>query len=162
RGGIPHRVRGRQARHRHPLHPRRPLLRRRHPGRLGPPRLRSAGTGRGGGETGHGHPTDVLDLLGPARRLPRPGEPGRPTPDARYRGPENQLYRVEVHAGGEAKDATFKWSRENGSVVFPVDELDGTWVQLASLGYDDKLDLDVGDHVEFTDTAYASRQEALP
>lgn len=83
-------------------------------------------------------------------------------PDARYRGPENQLYRVEVHAGGAAKDATFKWSRENGSVVFPVDELDGTWVELASLGHDDKLDLDVGDLVEFTDTAYASRLEALP
>jgi hypothetical protein len=83
-------------------------------------------------------------------------------PDARYRGPENQLYRVEVHAGGEAGDATFKWSRENGSVVFPVDELDGTWVQLASLGHDDKLDLDVGDHVEFVDTAYASRLEPLP
>jgi hypothetical protein len=83
-------------------------------------------------------------------------------PDARYRGPENQLYRVEVHEGGEAKDATFKWSRENGSVVFPVDELDGTWVQLASLGHDDKLDLDVGDHVEFVDTAYASRLEPLP
>ncbi|GHD05208.1 hypothetical protein GCM10010313_21670 [Streptomyces violarus] len=83
-------------------------------------------------------------------------------PDARYRGPENQLYRVEVHEGGEAKDATFKWSRENGSVVFPVDDLDGTWVQLASLGHDDKLDLDVGDHVEFTDTAYASRLEPLP
>ncbi|MFF7980842.1 DUF6519 domain-containing protein [Streptomyces sp. NPDC007901] len=83
-------------------------------------------------------------------------------PDARYRGPENQLYRVEVHAGGAAKDATFKWSRENGSVVFPVDELDGTWVRLASVGYDDKLDLDVGDRVEFTDTAYSSRLEALP
>ncbi|WP_371551909.1 DUF6519 domain-containing protein [Streptomyces sp. NBC_00554] len=83
-------------------------------------------------------------------------------PDARYRGPENQLYRVEVHAGGPAADATFKWSRENGSVVFPVDELDGTWVRLASLGQDDKLDLDVGDQVEFTDTAYASRLEALP
>ncbi|MEV0172044.1 DUF6519 domain-containing protein [Streptomyces sp. NPDC050803] len=83
-------------------------------------------------------------------------------PDARYRGPENQLYRVEVHEGGAAKDATFKWSRENGSVVFPVDELDGTWVQLASLGHDDKLDLDVGDLVELTDTAYASRLEPLP
>ncbi|WP_282699974.1 DUF6519 domain-containing protein [Streptomyces sp. CC219B] len=83
-------------------------------------------------------------------------------PDARYRGPENQLYRVEVHAGGAAKDATFKWSRENGSVVFPIEELDGTWVQLASLGHDDKLDLDVGDLVELTDTAYASRLEPLP
>ncbi|MGY9065826.1 DUF6519 domain-containing protein [Streptomyces sp. CAS3] len=83
-------------------------------------------------------------------------------PDARYRGPENQLYRVEVHTGGAAKDATFKWSRENGSVVFPVDELDGTWVRLATLGLDSKLDLEVGDLVEFTDTACASRLDALP
>lgn len=60
--------------------------------------------------------------------------------DARYRGAENQLYRVEIHRPGKAltakadpndsKDpdkknflderasaATFKWSRENGSVV---------------------------------------------
>ncbi len=101
-----------------------------------------------------------------AARAERPGhaddDPCLVKPDARYRGPENQLYRVEVHEGGAAKDATFKWSRENGSVVFPVDELDGTWVQLASLGHDDKLDLDVGDRVEFTDTAYASRLEPLP
>ncbi|MFB8032419.1 DUF6519 domain-containing protein [Streptomyces sp. NPDC056004] len=89
-------------------------------------------------------------------------------PDARYRGPENQLYRVEIHEGGEAGkagkpgNATFKWSRENGSVVFPVDGVDGTWLQLASLGQDDKLDLDVGDHVELVDTAYASRLEPLP
>ncbi|MFE6680578.1 DUF6519 domain-containing protein [Streptomyces sp. NPDC057729] len=101
-----------------------------------------------------------------AARAERPdhadGDPCLVKPDARYRGPENQLYRVEIHEGGPAGDATFKWSRENGSVVFPVDELDGTWVQLATLGQDDKLDLDVGDHVEFTDTAYASRLEALP
>ncbi|MFJ2200121.1 DUF6519 domain-containing protein [Streptomyces violaceusniger] len=83
-------------------------------------------------------------------------------PDARYRGPENQLYRVEIHEGGTAKEATFKWSRENGSVVFPVDELDGTWAELASLGGDDKLDLGVGDLVEFVDTAYTSRGEPLP
>lgn len=83
-------------------------------------------------------------------------------PDARYRGPENQMYRVEIHQGGAAKDATFKWSRENGSVTFPVDELDGTWVELASLGGDDKLDLNVGDQVEFVDTAYLSRGEPLP
>ncbi|MFI6879957.1 DUF6519 domain-containing protein [Streptomyces sp. NPDC050400] len=89
-------------------------------------------------------------------------------PDAAYRGPENQLYRIEIHAGGaagtagEPGDATFKWSRENGSVVFPVDEVDGTWIQLATLGQDAKLDLDVGDHVELVDTAYASRLEPLP
>ncbi|MEW1660022.1 DUF6519 domain-containing protein [Streptomyces sp. NPDC093707] len=83
-------------------------------------------------------------------------------PEARYRGPENQLYRIEVHEGGTAQDATFKWSRENGSATFPVDALDGTWVELASLGGDDKLSLQVGDRVECVDTAYSSRGEAAP
>jgi hypothetical protein len=39
------------------------------------------------------------------------------SPDARYRGTENQLYRVEIHRGGDASEATFKWSRDNGSVA---------------------------------------------
>ncbi len=39
-------------------------------------------------------------------------------PDSRYRGGENQLYRVEIHTGGTLKDgATFKWSRDNGSIA---------------------------------------------
>jgi hypothetical protein len=38
-------------------------------------------------------------------------------PESKYRGLENQLYRVEIHSGGEAEDATFKWSRDNGSVA---------------------------------------------
>ncbi|MFE0044613.1 DUF6519 domain-containing protein [Streptomyces albireticuli] len=80
-------------------------------------------------------------------------------PDSRYRGPENQLYRVEIHTGGAAGTATFKWSRENGSVVFPVAALDGTWVELATLGQDDKLDLNAGDRVELADSAYTSRGE---
>ena len=36
-------------------------------------------------------------------------------PESKYRGTENQLYRVEIHAGGKAGEATFKWSRDNGS-----------------------------------------------
>ncbi|GGO94867.1 DUF6519 domain-containing protein [Wenjunlia tyrosinilytica] len=78
-------------------------------------------------------------------------------PQSRYRGPENQLYRVEVHTGGEAGQATFVWSRENGSVVFPIASLDGTWVDLSTLGSDDKLDLAAGDWVEVVDSAYTSR-----
>ncbi|MFE7317352.1 DUF6519 domain-containing protein [Streptomyces sp. NPDC057555] len=101
-----------------------------------------------------------------AARSERPGhgddDPCLVAPEARYRGPENQLYRVEVHEGGTAQDATFKWSRENGSATFPVDALDGTWVELASLGGDDKLSLQVGDRVECVDTAYSSRGEAAP
>lgn len=33
---------------------------------------------------------------------------------------ENQLYRVEVHRGGTASTASFKWSRDNGTVVARV------------------------------------------
>lgn len=38
-------------------------------------------------------------------------------PDSQYRGAENQLYRVEIHRGGTAGTATFKWARDNGSVA---------------------------------------------
>jgi hypothetical protein len=40
-------------------------------------------------------------------------------PDSKYVGVENHLYRVEIHEGGSAGTATFKWSRDNGSVVTP-------------------------------------------
>ena len=43
------------------------------------------------------------------------------SPDSKYRGAENQLYRVEIHRGGVAGEATIKWSRENGSVA-------STWI----------------------------------
>lgn len=93
-------------------------------------------------------------------------------PDARYRGAENQLYRVEIHTGNRdafgqqqnAGTATFKWSRENGSVVFPVLDIvisgDTTEVALVNLGRDDKLDLREGDWVELTDDAYAFHNRA--
>lgn len=40
-------------------------------------------------------------------------------PDAGYRGETGQLLRVEIHRGGPAGTATFKWSFDNGSVVAP-------------------------------------------
>lgn len=85
-------------------------------------------------------------------------------PDSSYRGCENQLYRVEVHsslgtnADGSVVPATFKWSRENGSVVFPINSFDGNaTVVLAHLGRDDRLSLEIGDWVELVDDAYALR-----
>ena len=47
-------------------------------------------------------------------------DPCLTAPDARYRGAENQLYRVEIHKGGAAGDATFKWSKNNGAVATRV------------------------------------------
>jgi hypothetical protein len=94
-------------------------------------------------------------------------------PDNLFRGHENQLYRVEVHTGGQAwwangstdtarrsavlSGATFKWSRENASVVFPVVSLSGAVATLGSLGRDGKLSLEVGDRVELVDDATAGR-----
>jgi hypothetical protein len=73
-------------------------------------------------------------------------------PQARYRGPENQLYRVEIHAGStEAGGATFKWSRDNGSIVFPIETLKGSTVTVEHLGRDDRQGLTPGDWVEIVD-----------
>ncbi|MET8699658.1 DUF6519 domain-containing protein [Kitasatospora sp. NPDC004723] len=100
-------------------------------------------------------------LAARARRPERASEdPCLAHPEAGYRGPENQLYRVEVHRGGSAGGgATFKWSRENGSVVLPVVSIEGVWVDLTTLGDDDRLGLSVGDWVEVADSAYVSREE---
>ena len=74
-------------------------------------------------------------------------------PEAKYRGAENQLYRVEIHDAGNKP--TFKWSRENGSVVFPVTSItlaeDTIIVTLENLGRDDRLNLAVDDWVELVD-----------
>lgn len=88
------------------------------------------------------------------------------SPESRYRGAENQLYRVEVHKGGRASDneagATFKWSRDNGSVTFPIRELAGTTVTLEHLGRDQHLGLKPGDWVEFMDERIAMGKYAGP
>jgi hypothetical protein len=92
--------------------------------------------------------------------------------DARYRGMENQLYRVEIHQGGPVGTASFKWSRENGSVVFPVTDSnlgaaadDGTaqlTVKLARMGRDARLGLAPNDWVELVDDRYTLGQRAYP
>lgn len=77
-------------------------------------------------------------------------------PSSRYRGAENQLYRVEVHQGGEtAAAASYKWSRENGSVTFPIRRLSGNTATLETLGRDYDLSLKVNDWVEVMDDSHA-------
>jgi hypothetical protein len=87
---------------------------------------------------------------------PEPGPATAPVPWG-YRGVENQLYRVEIHHGGDADEATFKWSRDNGSVEFGLESLgepDGNGVRTATLQrvwYDSRRGLEVGDWVELVD-----------
>lgn len=98
-------------------------------------------------------------------------------PEARYRGAENQLYRVEIHRSGNAWDnedsgkadaATFKWSRDNGSVVFPIRNIatggatDTTTITLEHLGRDTRFSLQEGDWVEIVDDDYVLQGRAEP
>jgi hypothetical protein len=115
-------------------------------------------------------------------------------PESRYRGTENQLYRVEIHKGGEAWNgelgpdgkpagnfrdaATFKFSRDNGFVVFPLHRPatfptedvagepdtveDKMTVTLEHLGRDSRFTLAEDDWVELVDDAYALKGLAEP
>ena len=92
-------------------------------------------------------------------------------PESRYRGAENQLYRVEIHnvtrnSDGVITTATFKWSRDNGSVIFPVinvkPSVTDITVTLAHLGRDDISSLTEGDIVELVDDDYALQAVSEP
>lgn len=95
-------------------------------------------------------------------------DPCRDTAEDRYRGPENRLYRVEIHEaqqdGENGRGPTFKWSRENGSVVYPIDlaagqtfEGEELFVDVVGLGPDDRYRLRPGNLVELVT---AERDEA--
>lgn len=107
--------------------------------------------------------TAAPKLRARARRTSPAPELCAMAPEAKYRGLENQLYRVEVqHAGTAASGAvtaTFKWSRENGSVVFPIATLSGTAAMVTSLGRDQCAHLKHGDWVEVCDDILALRGE---
>jgi len=95
-----------------------------------------------------------------------------------YLGVENQLYRVEVHAGGTvaggtaaASKPTVKWSRENGSVEFRIVDIDdaetkatdpAVKVTVASLGRDERTGLDVGDWIELIDDTWVPQGTPAP
>jgi len=74
---------------------------------------------------------------------------------AGYTSLENQLYRVEVHTPGPAAAATFKWSRDNGSVVAGwVSSPASNQIVVTSLGRDATLSFSSGDWVELTDDTH--------
>ena len=89
-------------------------------------------------------------------------------PEAKYRGTENQLYRVEIHKDGGVQSndqangsPTFKWSRENGSVIFPIKKIEKKKITLEHLGRDNRYGLKPNDWVEILDDDYILRNEAF-
>ncbi|QAU23613.1 hypothetical protein EO087_06135 [Dyella sp. M7H15-1] len=90
-----------------------------------------------------------------AQTAPATGDCGcQPIPAAGYVGLENQLYRVEIHQAGDPTSATFKWSRENGSVVVAIQSVSGSSVVVNSLGPDANLGFQQGQWVEISDDTY--------
>jgi hypothetical protein len=97
------------------------------------------------------------------------------TPNTGYTGMENQLYRVEIHQPGTLLSAssfpisypfppgtaTFKWSRDNGSVATsvlgiapttnPATQLPASVLTVQSLGRDQVLGFSKGDWIEISD-----------
>jgi hypothetical protein len=85
-----------------------------------------------------------------------------------YTGMENQLYRVEIHQGGAANSsgtsspmgATFKWSRDDASVITAVTAINPatnvannptSQLTVQSTGRDNVLSFKPGDWIEITD-----------
>lgn len=93
-----------------------------------------------------------------ANEPPDSADPCVLPPTGGFRGLENRLYRVEIHDDSDSPGGpTFKWSRDNGAVVFAVEAFavtgDPQQVQVARLGRDQVLALHVDDWVEVTDDA---------
>ena len=90
--------------------------------------------------------TDTFDV-------PPESDPCELPPTGGYRGLENQTYRVEIQDPGQpGGNATFKWSRENGSVGSRVASMiSANELELPTLGRDEVLRVNTGDWVEITD-----------
>jgi hypothetical protein len=98
--------------------------------------------------------TPLPKLSAHVEQPPAPEGPCLAAPESRYRRTENQLYRVEIHTGGDNAAATFKWSRENGSQIYPVVNVSGSTITLSSVGHDDRSMLRAGQYVELVDEVY--------
>ena len=72
-------------------------------------------------------------------------------PGAGFRRLENQHYRVEVHDAGALGVATFKWSRDNGSIVTRWESQNVDKLTVSSIGRDRVLSFASGQWVELLD-----------
>ena len=124
----------------------------------------------------HLSPENRGQLKAKAKQDAQSTDPCITPPHSQYRGVENQLYRVEIHTGGTAWDgegeapstgaATFKWSRENGSVIYAIRNVatdssaKTTTVTLESLGRDDRFGMVEGDWIELVNDDYILQETA--
>jgi hypothetical protein len=76
---------------------------------------------------------------------------------AGYVGLQNRLYRIEIQEGGELGTATFKWSRDNASLVATVTKVvavgTGSKITVTSTGRDSFQQFKQGQSIELLDDA---------
>jgi len=84
---------------------------------------------------------------------------------AGYRRLENQLYRIEIHRGGDASTATFKWSRDNATLVTEwtgPDTANTDALSVISTGFDSVRRFSPNQWVEITDHTYNLHNQPGP
>ena len=72
-----------------------------------------------------------------------------------YAGAENALYRIEIHSADKEGEPSFKWSRDNGSLVLPLSDIHGDTVVVS-----DAAGLSTSDWLELLDASL--ELEGLP
>jgi hypothetical protein len=96
-------------------------------------------------------PISAARLMAQAKPDPSSDDPCVVPSTSRFRGVENQLYRVEIHAKGTQGQANFKWSRDNGSVALPILPPVANPVRVENLGRDERQTVERNDFVEAVD-----------
>ena len=79
-----------------------------------------------------------------------------------YRRLDNQLYRVEIHTGGDRDIATFKWSRDNASVETSIENVSGSVITVNDLAKDEILGFAPNQWVEIIDEESALNHTPNP
>lgn len=105
-------------------------------------------------------PTSNLRLA--ARAYSASGQPGTlAPPGSGYLRLDNHLYRVEIHQGGKlgTDTVTYKWSRENASIVTPWIDGTGSTLTVGPIGHEEERGFAVGGWVEITDDGRELRGE---
>lgn len=73
----------------------------------------------------------LLDLETGARLAIRAAQPTTSGEISGYLGADNRLFRIEIHRGGGAGEAQYKWSRDNGVIVGSWHGFDGDLLRLS-------------------------------
>lgn len=123
-------------------------------------RLAAVKSGADCSNAGTPWPGPSSGLLTTAPVSSAPAGPCCLTSNTGYTGAENQNYRVEIHTPGPVGTATFKWSRDNGSVetgvtaIVPVTNsvlVAASQLSVLSMGRDQVLGFAPGDWIEILD-----------